>query len=102
MAVLTCPHPANINPLRTNGFNLSIQKIPEVTFFCQSAGIPQVSFGETHQANPFIDVKMPGDKLEYSPLSIRFMIDEEMKNYLSILNRSEERRVGKECRLWCV
>ena len=32
---LTCPIPATINPLQNNGFLFSIEKLPDMQYFCQ-------------------------------------------------------------------
>lgn len=86
MPSLTCPNPTNINPLSPNGFMFSIERLKELTYFCQSASIPQLSLGSSTQSNPFTDINLPGDKLEFSPLEIRFVIDEEMKNFIAVHN----------------
>lgn len=86
MANLTCPHPTNINPLQSNGFMLTIDKLPDLKYFCQSAAIPQLSFQAAPQANPFSQINLPGDKLEFGALNVNFMVDEHMGNYVAVYN----------------
>ena len=81
---LTCPMPTNINPLSPNGFQFSITKVPEVSFFCQEVNLPDITLPEAIQATPFSDAKIPGDKLTYGELTVQFIIDEDMKNYKAI------------------
>lgn len=83
---LTCPLPQNINPLSPNGFNFSVSKIPNITFFCQQANLPGLTFGEPEFANPFRSIPVPGDIITYDTLQINFLIDEDMSNYRSIWN----------------
>jgi hypothetical protein len=83
---LTCPMPTNINPLSPNGFQFSITKLPQVSYFCQEVNLPDISLGEPIQATPYVDAYIPGDKLEFAPLLVQFIIDEEMKNYTAIYN----------------
>jgi hypothetical protein len=83
---LTCPMPTNINPLSPNGFQFSINKIPEVSYFCQEVNLPDIILGIADQASPFSDIKIPGEKLTYGELNIQFLIDAEMANYISIHN----------------
>lgn len=83
---LTCPLPQNINPLSPNGFNFSVSKIPNITFFCQQANLPGLTFGEPEFANPFRSIPVPGDIITYDTLQINFLIDEDMTNYRAIWN----------------
>jgi hypothetical protein len=83
---LTCPMPTNINPLSPNGFQFSINKIPEVSYFCQEVNLPEINLGVADQATPFSDAKIPGEKLVYGDLQLQFLIDEDMGNYLAIHN----------------
>lgn len=86
MPILTCPVPANISTLNPNGFLFSIQKYPELTYFMQEANLPGISLGSTLQASSVHDIKMPGDTMEFDDLTINFMVDEKMENYLAIHN----------------
>ena len=83
---LSCPLPQNINPLSPNGFNFTVLKLPSITFFCQQANLPGLTFGEPAFANPFASVPVPGDHITYDTLNINFMIDEKMENYKAIWN----------------
>jgi len=35
---------------------------------------------------PLLDIPIPGERLVYSPLTVSFMVDEDMTNYLEIYN----------------
>lgn len=82
----SCPVPDNINPLSPNGFRFSVDKLPEVTFFCQQVNIPEISLGAPEMATPLNPQPLPGDQMEWSPLQIQFIVDEGMKNYKAIYN----------------
>lgn len=84
MANLTCPFPANLNPLSANGFQFAITKLPGLSYFCQAATIPSITLGEASQSSPLIDAFLPGEKLEYEPITIEFLIDEQMENFKAI------------------
>jgi hypothetical protein len=86
MANLNCPIPNNINPLSPTGFQLSITKLPDVTFFCQEANIPSISLPEIDFRTPLSTIRIPGEVLTYGDLDISFMVDEGMKNYMGIYN----------------
>jgi hypothetical protein len=81
---LTCPFPSNINPLSSGGFKLSIQKLPEVTFWCNEANLPGMTIGAATFSTPFAQIQTPGDTISYDSLDVQFMIDSEMVNYKAL------------------
>jgi len=83
---MTISIPAGLNPLSPNGFNFSISKVPNVTFFCQSVAIPGIMLGDPSFSTPFSTQPLPGDTLSYDPLTVQFLIDEQMLNYNVIYN----------------
>lgn len=83
---LTCPIPSTINPLSPNGFLFSIQKLPEVSFFCQQVNLPDLTLGSPEVATPFSTMVMAGDTLTFGTLNIQFLVDERMANYKAIHN----------------
>ena len=66
------------------GFKLILTKTPKVDFLCQSANIPQISMGTAVQPTYLKDIPVPGDKVLYDDLNVRFLVDEKMENYLAI------------------
>ena len=75
---------ANRNYMSPVGFKLILTKTPKVDFLCQSANIPQISMGTAIQPSYLKDIPVPGDKVLYDDLSVRFLVDEKMENYLAI------------------
>lgn len=78
--------PAQLNPLSPNGFQFSVQKLPDITFFCQQVNLPGITLGEPVFATPFSTQPVPGDTLSYEPLNLQFMVDENMQNYRILYN----------------
>ena len=76
--------PKNLNYFIPTGFKFMIQKIPNVNFFCQSCNLPGLSSGQYLQVTPLRDIPISGDKVQYNELRVRFIIDEELKNWLEI------------------
>lgn len=72
------------NYLRPNGFRFVIQDLPHVAYTCQSANLPSVQLGFAVQPTPFVDRPVIGDKLNYAEFNIRFLISEDMSNYLEL------------------
>ena len=81
MALQGC-QPDNKNFLSPVGFQFSIQKLPHVNYFCQSANIPDITLSQTELNNPFVNLPSPGTKLTFGALDITFRVDEDMKNYI--------------------
>ena len=75
---------ANRNYMSPLGFKLVITKTPKVDFLCQSANIPSISMGTAIQPSYLKDIPVPGDKVLYDDLNVRFLVDEKMENYLAI------------------
>lgn len=75
---------SNRNYLSPLGFKLVISKIPKVDFLCQAANIPSISMGTAIQPTYLKDIPVPGDKVLYDDLNVRFIIDENLENYLSL------------------
>jgi hypothetical protein len=70
--------------LRPNAFKFVIKDIPGVSFTCQSANLPNLSMGFAPQPTPFVDIPRIGDKLNFGEFTIRFLISEDMSNYLEL------------------
>ena len=78
--------PENKNFLSPIGFQLSLQKLPHVNYFCTTASIPDITLGAVDQENTFIKLPIPGDKMTFGQLSLGFRVDEDMKNFIEIYN----------------
>ena len=74
----------NRNFLSPIGFLFTINKMRGVEFFCQSASIPAISMGSWKQGTRVNVVYQPGDELYYEPLYLKFLVDENMKNYYQV------------------
>ena len=76
--------PAVYNYLRPNAFRFTIKDLPNVAYTCQSANLPSLQLGFAIQQNPFVDLPVFGDKLTFGDFTIRFLIAEDMSNYLEL------------------
>jgi hypothetical protein len=77
---------SNRNFLSPVGFEFSLAKYPKVSFFCNSAKIPQITLQTVVQSSYLKQLDIPSDQLDYSDLTLRFLVDEELVNYVSIHN----------------
>ena len=71
---------------RSVGFKVNIARLPNVEFFCQRVNIPAVILGETVESSPFMNNPLEGDTLSFESLTIGFILDEDMQNYIEIYN----------------
>lgn len=76
----------NRNFLSPVGFKFTIAKVPKVAFMCNSAKIPEIQLSLAVQPTYLKDLDIPGGKLSYGDLSLKFLVDENMENYMSIHN----------------
>ena len=76
----------NRNFLSPVGFRFTLAKTPKVNFFCNSARIPEINLGVANQPTYLKDLDIPGEKLTYGDLTLRFLVDENLENYMAIHN----------------
>ena len=92
MAIKTAPQPrpgtpiGNRNFLSPVGFKFSLKRSPGVAYFCNEANIPDMSLSIAEQPTYLRDLPVPGDKIDFGDLSLRFMVDENLTNYMEIQN----------------
>ena len=85
MSALTS-QPENINGLTPIRFRFTMKRLPGVDYFTKNATLPSLTLGEPLVENMFVKLPIPGDKLTFEPYNIRFMVDEDMTNYMEIFN----------------
>lgn len=78
--------PEELDYLSPNGFRFMIQSLPRVTYFCQSANIPSMNLGFAVQPTPLVNIPKPGEKIDFGDLTIKFLIQEDMANYIELYN----------------
>ena len=76
----------NRNFLSPIGFKFTLSKNKKVSFFSNSARIPEINLGVANQPSYLKDLDVPGDKLVYGDFTLRFLVDENMENYMAIHN----------------
>ena len=92
MATRNSPQPRpgtpieNRNFLSPVGFKFGLKRSPGVAFFCNSANIPDISLGIAEQPTYLKDIPVPGDKIQFGDLNLRFLVDEDLTNYMEIQN----------------
>lgn len=85
MAV-TDRQPDNTNYLSPLGFRFMLNRTPNTNYFVQNVVLPSISLANFDVQNPFVALPTPGTKLSYEALTLTFMVNEDMDNYLEIYN----------------
>ena len=75
---------ANRNFLTGVGFKFTLGKYPKIDFFSNSARIPELTLDTAVQPTYLKDIDVPGEKLTYGDFTLRFLVDENMENYISV------------------
>jgi len=76
----------NRNFLSPTGFKFALKRSPAAAFFCNQANIPSLDLGIAVQTSYLKDIDIPGDKIVFGDLTLRFLVDEDLFNYMEIQN----------------
>lgn len=74
----------NRNFLQPTQFLFTLSRTPKVAFFSNTSNIPSLSLGIADYSTPLRDLPEPGDKLTFEDFNLRFLVDENLENYLEI------------------
>ena len=77
---------SNRNFLSPTGFKFGLKRSPGVAFFCNQANIPSLDLGVAEQPSYLKDIPVPGDKMQFGDLNLRFLVDEDLVNFMEIQN----------------
>jgi hypothetical protein len=76
----------NRNFLSPVGFKFALKRSPAAAFFCNQANIPSIDLGVAEQPSYLKNIPIPGDKIDFGDLNLRFLVDEDLMNYMEIQN----------------
>ena len=76
--------PTKLDYASPTQFKFSILKLPKVEYFCTAVNIPGIELSGASQATSLKDIPIPGNKLTYEPLQMRFIVDENLENFQEI------------------
>ena len=83
--------PKNRNFLAPTGFKLDLDLFPGVDFFCQRANIPDITSQPIDVPSRFRAIPLVGaGNIQTGDLNLTFIIDEDLKNYMTIQNWIKE------------
>jgi hypothetical protein len=76
----------NRNFLSPIGFKFTLARYPKVSFFANSVRIPEISMSVAIQPNYLNEIPVPGTAMTFGDFNLRFLVDENMENYMVIHN----------------
>ena len=77
--------PTKLDYASPTQFKFSILKLPKVEYFCTSVNVPGIELSSGGQQGTTLkDIPLPGNKLTYEPLQMRFIVDENLENFQEI------------------
>ena len=79
--------PDNLNYLSNISFRLTMEDAPNLSWFCQSVNVPGVSIESVEIATPFANIPYAGSNVSFEELSVTFIVDEHLKNWIEIYDR---------------
>ena len=87
MAVATSPlsrQPTKLDYASPTQFKFGIHQLPKVEFFTTTATVPAIALSDVVIPTPFKSIPMQGDQLTFDNLTVNFIVDEFLENYLSL------------------
>lgn len=75
-----------LNQLESVKFRLAIDRLPGVEYWMQSVNLPSVTLNSVPLDTPYINTMLPGTKIEFEPINIQFIVDQNLSNYFEIMS----------------
>ena len=69
------------NFLQNNGFLFNLLRLPETTFRVVACTVPEISIPPSQAGYPGSTQYFPGSFTEFDAFTIKFLVDENLKNY---------------------
>ena len=76
----------NRNYLSNVGFKFTLARFPKVDFFSNTANLPGLTLGTVNAPNYLKELPLAGDRLVFEDLTVQFIVDEQLENYLAVHN----------------
>jgi hypothetical protein len=77
-------NPVNTDLLQPHKFQITFDRLPNVTYFCQTASLPGISLTEVQHFTPFIDLFRPGEKAIYDNFNTQFLVNEDLSPWFEL------------------
>ena len=76
--------PTKLDYASPTQFKFGIHQLPKVEFFTTTATVPAIALSDVVIPTPFKSIPIQGDQLTFDNLTVNFIVDEFLENYLSL------------------
>jgi len=76
----------NRNFLSSVKFKFTLNRAPKVSFLTNSVNVPGIELGVATQSTYTNNIPIPGDMMQFDDFTIKFLVDEDLQNYMEIQN----------------
>jgi hypothetical protein len=76
--------PSKLDYTSPTQFRFVINQLPKVEYFTVAGNIPGITLDEIELGTPLKNIPLMGNKLTYEDLSITFIVDEDLQNYIEM------------------
>ena len=76
----------NRNYLAPTGFKFIISRAPKISYFGNQVNLPSLTLDIANQPSYLKSIPRPGTQIDFQDLTLRFLVDENLENYLEIQN----------------
>ncbi len=88
-SMTTSTSPLNRQPTKLDyssptQFRFIINQLPKVEYFTVAGNIPGITLDEIDLGTPLKNIPLMGNKLTYEDLTITFIVDEDLQNYIEM------------------
>lgn len=78
--------PVNFNTITEPSFRFLLKRAPNVVFRVKTVTLPGISIDMASYETELLRIPIPGDHIDFEPVTITFDVDEKLANYLEIWN----------------
>jgi len=75
-----------LNLMGQNNFHFEAKEMPKVSLFTTVFNMPGCNLGRAVIPTSNVDYDVPGEKMVFEDLTISFLVDEYMENYMEVFN----------------
>lgn len=79
----------NQNYFQGKDFQFVINRLPHVQYFGTKFSLPSINMASAIMPTPFSVVKVPGDQMQFTVLTLVFRVDADLRNYEEIFRWME-------------